>query len=132
MSDYDWGWNNEQTVSSTHSCENASEITRKSNASGDLISRRTLYIHLEDMAFEVAPNGKKHGKDEYLIRQTKYETIQRCMEEVQKLPSAEPQIIRCKDCVHWKHSSIRPNYCDVWDWCNQADDFCSFAERKKE
>lgn len=44
----------------------------------------------------------------------------------------QPQIIRCKDCVHWKHSNIRPNYCDIWEWCNQADDFCSFAERKKE
>ena len=42
------------------------------------------------------------------------------------------ELIRCKDCKHWKHSTIRPNYCDVWDWCNRADDFCSFAERKTE
>ena len=51
---------------------------------------------------------------------------------LEELPSAEPEIIRCKDCKHWKHSTIIPNYCDVWDWCNRADDFCSFAERREE
>ena len=44
----------------------------------------------------------------------------------------QPEVIRCKDCKHWKHSTIRPNYCDVWDWCNRANDFCSFAERGEE
>lgn len=41
------------------------------------------------------------------------------------------EIIRCKDCLHWKHSEIRPNYCDVWDWCNTAEDYCSYAERRE-
>lgn len=52
--------------------------------------------------------------------------------ELDWLPSAEPEIIRCKDCLHWKHSEIRPNYCGVWEWCNTGNDFCSFAERKSD
>ena len=50
---------------------------------------------------------------------------------VNHIPDAV-EVIRCKDCKHWKHSTIRPNYCDVWDWCNRADDFCSWAERREE
>ncbi len=40
-------------------------------------------------------------------------------------PSAQPEIIRCKDC---KHYDGRP--CGIVDWYNTADDFCSRAERK--
>ena len=42
----------------------------------------------------------------------------------------QPKIIRCKNCLHWQHSEIHPNYCEVWNWCNTAEDFCSFAERR--
>lgn len=48
------------------------------------------------------------------------------------VPEAQPEIIRCKDCLHWKHSKIRPNYCEVWDWLNTENDFCSFAERRSD
>ena len=47
-------------------------------------------------------------------------------------PSAQPEIIRCKDCAHWKHSTVRPSYCEVWDWNNAATDYCSFAERRTD
>ena len=41
-------------------------------------------------------------------------------------------LIRCKDCLHFKHSDIRPNYCEVWDWQNTDKDYCSFAERRND
>ena len=44
---------------------------------------------------------------------------------LKRLPSAQPDIIRCKDC---KHYDDRP--CGIVDWYNTADDFCSRAERK--
>lgn len=47
------------------------------------------------------------------------------------LPSAQPEITHCAECLHWKHSAVRKSYCEVFDWVNTADDFCSFAERRK-
>lgn len=44
---------------------------------------------------------------------------------IMRLPSAQLDIIRCKDC---KHYDDRP--CGIVDWYNTADDFCSRAERK--
>ena len=51
-------------------------------------------------------------------------------EIVQWVPAAQPQITHCAECIHWKHSDVRKNYCEVFDWMNTAEDFCSFAERK--
>lgn len=36
------------------------------------------------------------------------------------------QIVRCKDCPNWKHGIIRENYCQVFDWCSDEDDGCTF------
>lgn len=49
---------------------------------------------------------------------------------VRELPSVQPQITHCAECIHWKHSDVRKSYCEVFDWVNDAEDFCSFAERK--
>ena len=49
-----------------------------------------------------------------------------------ELPSAQPQITHCAECIHWKHSDVRKSYCEVFDWMNTADDFCSFAERRTD
>lgn len=51
--------------------------------------------------------------------------------EFEKIPSAQPETTHCAECKHWKHSDVRKNYCEVFDWVNTADDFCSFAERKE-
>ena len=64
-----------------------------------------------------------------------------------ELPSAQPEIIRCKDCKHWipydwmfsevwqsrnindyPEDEIGCNYCDM---AMKANDFCSRAERKE-
>ena len=54
-----------------------------------------------------------------------------CIHEAENLlkvvPSAQPEIIRCKDC---KHYDGRP--CGIVDWYNTADDFCSRAERRTD
>jgi hypothetical protein len=51
---------------------------------------------------------------------------------VEELPSAQPHITHCTECIHWKHSAVRKSYCEVFDWMSKAKDFCSFAERKQE
>ena len=52
-------------------------------------------------------------------------------DRLKALPSAQPEITHCVECLHWKHSAVRKSYCEVFDWVNTADDFCSFAERRK-
>lgn len=54
------------------------------------------------------------------------------------LPSAQPEIIRCKDCQYWREGSAY-SYCDklcgmgvldVYDYMTAGDDYCSMAKRK--
>lgn len=46
---------------------------------------------------------------------------------IAQLPSAQPEIIRCKDCKHL----FEDNKCPLrtW-WTHTEDDFCSYGERK--
>lgn len=52
-------------------------------------------------------------------------------------PSAEPQIIRCKDCKHygWTENRIpseREWWCYKWNDAREETDFCSHAERRQD
>ena len=73
--------------------------------------------------------------------------IYEAVEVIKQLPSAQPEIIRCKDCKHWipydwmfsevwqsrnindyPEDEIGCNYCDM---AMKANDFCSRGERKE-
>ena len=51
--------------------------------------------------------------------------VAECIDEIEDLPSAQPEIIRCKDCTHY-----------FGEWCCENRhylkdyDFCSRAERR--
>lgn len=45
------------------------------------------------------------------------------IEEIKKLPPAQPEIIRCKDCMH---NGSYDTDCPI-DW--NGKEYCSFAER---
>ena len=47
---------------------------------------------------------------------------------INSLPSAQPKIVRCKDCK-WKHGSECARFAEVRPF---PDDFCSRAERRKQ
>ena len=56
--------------------------------------------------------------------------FERCKEKLLALPSAQTEIVRCKDCKHWKfdhtcreHSLVSPM---------MANEFCSRAERRED
>ena len=51
-----------------------------------------------------------------------------CIDIVKKLPSAQPEIVRCKDCKHWDGVDT----CDVIDAPVWDNDFCSMAERRSD
>ena len=82
----------------------------------DLISRQAAIDALEQ------------AKEQYFDRRV---IIGKMQDVVSNLPSAQPEITHCAECLHWKHSAVRKSYCEVFDWVNTADDFCSFAERRK-
>lgn len=72
-----------------------------------------------------------------------YETSCRIMEHLDRMPSAQPEIVHCRECRHsyvfepWdgKDASryckrLRRALCRDSDLCVDDDDFCSRAERK--
>ena len=74
-----------------------------------------------------------------------YEVV--LVEDIERLPSAQPKIIRCKDCKHWipydwmfsgmwqsKNIADYPEDdigCDCCDMAMKANDFCSRAEKRE-
>lgn len=90
----------------------------------DLIDRQELLKDIEDAqkVIDKIPNG--------IVAEAAKTTINTVRKLVDSLPAVQPQITHCAECIHWKHSDVRKNYCEVFDWMNTAEDFCSFAERK--
>ena len=63
------------------------------------------------------------------------------MEILKNIPSAQPEIIRCKDCKHWREGTTTYSYCDklfrmgvldIYDYMTTEDEFCSNAERRTD
>lgn len=96
----------------------------------DTISRQDAINKCQERLYESALNnvGYECKADEVFadIAQNRIKTW------LNEVPSAQPQITHCAECIHWKHSDVRKNYCEVFDWTNKAKDFCSFAERIDE
>lgn len=63
-------------------------------------------------------------------------TCDRHAKMLMSLPSAEPEIIRCKDCkdyqTDWETSCPNRHYCATVDLTMPEDGFCSFAERRAD
>ena len=56
---------------------------------------------------------------------------------IQKLPSAQPEIIRCKDCVNWDTTwqidwAKNYHYCPIADGVRNGDWYCADAERRTD
>ncbi len=77
----------------------------------DLISRQAA-INVADAVWSVT--GDKN--------------VAKVWAQIKDLPSAEPEIIRCKDCK-WKQGAECVRFADVRPF---ADDFCSRAERRTD
>ena len=56
---------------------------------------------------------------------------------IKALPSAQPEIIRCRDCKYWREHKYAKEtkryipFCGFNAIYTKADDFCSRAERKE-
>lgn len=53
---------------------------------------------------------------------------------IKALPSAQPEIIYCKDCIHHEYETETLPYCLIKDYGYgwKDTDFCSYAERRKD
>ena len=60
------------------------------------------------------------------------EGYKECQEEVDEAPSID--IVRCGECKYWHKNRKEGDGMNVFDVCYdfQADDFCSYGERKGE
>ena len=59
------------------------------------------------------------------------------VEDIEALPSAQPEIIRCKDCKNWDTTwtnDFVPNYhyCPMVDGVRKSDFYCADAERRPD
>ena len=63
-----------------------------------------------------------------ICRRYWHPTYNPIMEEIEKLPPAQPEIVRCKDCK-WKQGSECVRFAEVRPF---PDDFCSRAERRTD
>ena len=96
-------------------------------------------------AIEALKNRQDDGKGD--ISRFYNTIIQYDIEAIEQLPSAQPKIIRCKDCKHWipydwmfsevwqsKNIADYPEDdigCDCSEMAMKANDFCSRAERRE-
>lgn len=79
----------------------------------DTISRQAAIDTLEKWLYD--------GDDTRTIAETLY-----------ALPSAQPEIIRCKDCKEGTYSSDCTIICKYHNNAFSSDDFCSLAERRTD
>lgn len=59
-----------------------------------------------------------------------YADVMSVLQDNEKLPSAQPEIIRCKDCK-WL-CGLSGQYCDIHERMASNDSYCSWAERRED
>ena len=108
------------------------------NLATDTISRQAAIEALaKQMPHSYTPDGSHPADEGIFMAQEIYAD---CIKTLEILPSAEPEIIRCKDCVcgHcevWlsgNGSGVAYGYCGRTNFRVLPHDFCSFAQRRTE
>jgi len=92
----------------------------------DLISRQAAIDAVKKNTFRLtfAEEQNCEGRVAWSANAVYSDVIEGALLE---LPSAQPEIIRCKDCKHWDGVDT----CDVIDAPVWDNDFCSMAERRE-
>ena len=92
--------------------------------SSDTISRQAVIDALQD-------RYKLYSWDDGGAQKAEIGAIIR---EIYDMPSAQPEIIRCKDCKHHHYEGEDIPYCDRIDYGYgwKDNDYCSMAERRTD
>ena len=86
----------------------------------DLIDRQAAIETLFD--WEMTYDWDEHCREE----DPKPAYIVSPSDVIEQLPSAQPEITRCKDCEHWTNDDC------PFAWGKVEDAFCSYAERRTD
>ena len=99
----------------------------------DLIDRQAAIDALDELCQEHRYRipGKRETYSQY--NEAWQDALGRAEGAIGNLPSAQPEIIRCKDCKHYLHDEEYG-----FDWCNRMsgvfrakpDGFCSWADMR--
>lgn len=94
-----------------------------------------------DMAIEVLNCSEIPNKSDTISRQAAIDCVtydvEHTIECLKALPSAQPDIIRCKDCKYWREHKYAKEtkryipFCGFSAIYTEADDYCSKAERRR-
>ena len=98
---------------------NCSEFPNNSDTISrqDAVSRKRLLSDLKELIT---------AWEKYPVMAEQIKGVEVAIGYVELIPSAQPEIIRCKDCKHWDGVDT----CDVIDAPVWDNDFCSMAERR--
>ena len=94
---------------------------RREKKMNDLISRQAAIKAFKDLPD--CPNGYSDTYDKACI-----------IGVLEELPSAQPKIIRCKECKWWveRHPRLGVPWCRQMHIDRDADGYCEIAERSEE
>ena len=94
-----------------------------------LISLNAAIDALEKVAdlFPWKVLGNRDSYDRY--NEAWNDAIGRAEIEIEKLPSAQPDIVACGDCIHWICHDRR---CGYWNHGVKPLDWCCHAERRSD
>lgn len=77
-----------------------------------------------------------YERDEVYYRDTFYSGVRRVLQAICDAPTVDAvQVVRCKDCIYWESGKSYVPYCNRFENGLQdceADDFCSYGERRSE
>ena len=127
--------------------DTADYLKLQKNNDNDLISRQAAMDAIAKMMPKSYTPDGSHPADEEIFRAQ--EIFADCIKTIERLPSAQPEIIRCHQCGFWDRETLRHQHNDFRDWNEaecmvlaerdgyneishyvEADDYCSYAERK--
>lgn len=136
-SERDIGWNNaiDNSVRKLKSLPSAqsekSTTEEKSQLAEEKSTRKLIYLDEALNAFGLSEKTRKYGGDHSGYDTMMLYEIQGTLES---LPSAQPEIIRCKDCEQWQtdwESSMGDgHFCPDIDLVTDGNFFCGFADKR--
>lgn len=104
----------------------------------DLISRQAAVDAMKNM-YQAAEKWGREASDDVIKARSEscMATLVEMKLRIEKLPSAQPEIIRCKDCNNWDTTwqndwAKNYHYCPVIDGVRNGDWYCADAERRTD
>ena len=99
----------------------------------DLISRQAAI----DYCYQLINVEHQQGSDEMNYGQERVNQTETILHHLELMPSAQPEIVRCKDCIYWweshkmcERNKDKNHNCACMD-CD-ANFYCKNAERREE